>query len=189
MKSKCLAIAMVMSLAVGGGASTANAADGQISITGQIEGTTCAISGGTGPSPGGTNNFQVALSKVQVSALKEAGATAGSRPFYIYVGGGGSPCTTGAVAVHFESSSPGISPLTGNLINTAASGAGNVQVQIIDGTVNAPIDLRLGSNSTSVTLDATSGIATLPFFAQYIATDAATEGPVKADVQYSITFP
>ncbi|OIN46547.1 fimbrial protein [Pseudomonas azotoformans] len=185
MKSKRLAAAFLafMGITVG----PAMAADGTITLSGDIVGSTCPITGGTGPGPGAGASFPVALEKVQASALKAAGDTAGSKPFFIYVGGTASPCAASSVAVLFESTSPGVNPLTGNLLNTAASGAANVEVQIIDGAVNRPIDLRLGTTSTPAIPD--DGIATLPFAARYIATGAAGNGPVQAAVQYSVTFP
>lgn len=182
-KQLCAAILAVGALA----SNDAWAADGTVTVTGQITGTTCPITGGTGPAPGSGANFPVALDKVQTSALKAAGEVAGSKPFFIYVGDSTSPCTAQSVAVLFESTSPGIDPLTGNLRNTAASPATNVQVQIVDGTLNTPIDLRLGAQSTPVI--PANGIATLPFAARYIATGTVAEGGVQADVLYSIAFP
>lgn len=53
------------------------AADGTITLTGEITGTTCSISGGAGAAPGAGPDFAIALHKVQASALKAAGQTAG----------------------------------------------------------------------------------------------------------------
>lgn len=188
MKSKWLAIGLV--IVEGMVVAPVFAADGTITISGVIEGSTCSISGGTGAFPGSAADFPVQLGKVQTSALNAAGKTAGTKPFFIYVGGGGAaPCTATPVAVHFEGFSPGVSPATGNLINSASPGASNVEVQLIDATANAVIDLRTGASSTFIALDATSGVATLPFAARYVATGVATEGAVRAEVQYSVTFP
>jgi len=165
------------------------AADGTISITGAITGTTCTISGGTGAAPGSGANFPVVLPTVQSSALAGNGATAGSKAYAIYVGGNAT-CPDGTkVAVLYEATSPAINPAIGNLKNMAsATPASNVEVQIVDAAINKPIDLRASQNSTPATV--TGGIATLPFHARYIATGgAAGKGLVSTNVQYSVTFP
>ncbi|MCS3419784.1 type 1 fimbrial protein [Pseudomonas yamanorum] len=187
MKKQLLAMAL---LATSGVMATAvSAADGTITISGEVKGTTCTISGGTGASPGTGANFPVVLSSVQTSALAAAGQTAGAKPFFVYVGGNAT-CPDGTVvAVLYEASSPNINPGTGNLRNVAAATpATNVEVQIVDSAVNTPIDLRSGLNSTPATV--TGGLATLPFTARYIATGGpAGAGLVSTSVQYSVTFP
>ncbi|NWC91844.1 MULTISPECIES: fimbrial protein [unclassified Pseudomonas] len=187
MKKQLLAMALLA--ASGVMATTVSAEDGTITISGEVKGTTCTISGGTGVSPGSGNNFPVVLPTVQTSALSTGGQTAGAKPFYVYVGG--SPtCPDGTVvAVLYEASSPNINPATGNLRNVAAATpATNVEVQLVDGAVNRPIDLRSGLNSTPATI--VGGLATLPFSARYIATGgAAGAGLVNTSVQYSVTFP
>ncbi len=187
MKKHTLAAA-VLALC-GFAASSAYAADGTITITGSVSGTTCTISGGTGASPGSGANFPVVLDRVQTSALKAAGDRAGSKRYFVYVGGSGG-CPNGTkVAVRYEPTSPGINPATGNLRNTAtATPASRVEVQILDGASNTPMDLRVGNNSTVATV--TNGLATLPFYARYIANGgAAGAGNVTSSVQYSVTFP
>ncbi|MGF6094069.1 fimbrial protein [Pseudomonas sp. 18175] len=166
------------------------AADGIITITGEIQGSTCTISGGTSATPGTSADFPVVLDRVQTSALKAENAVAAYKLFFIHIGGGATNCPPQPVAVLFERSSPAISAATGNLINQAsASPAGNVEVQIVDVTANRVLNLSLGAPSTSVTIDA-AGTATLPFAAQYIAVGGpATPGLVSTNVQYSVTFP
>ncbi|MFC6338801.1 type 1 fimbrial protein [Pseudomonas sp. CCM 7891] len=188
MKKQILAMALLATYSLV--TSSAIAANGTINISGLISGTTCTISGGTGGNPGSGANFPVVLDRVQTSALGENGATAASKPFFIYVGGTGTTCPNGTkVAVLYEASSPAINPATGNLRNTAtATPADKVEVQIVDAAANTPMDLRSGQNSTIATV--TGGLATLPFAARYIATGgAATAGIVSTSVQYSVTFP
>ena len=187
MKKQLLAI--VLMAASGVMASAVSAEDGVITISGEVKGTTCTISGGTGVSPGSGNNFPVVLPAVQTSALSSGGQTAGAQPFFVYVGGSPS-CPVGTVvAVRYEAGSPNINPATGNLRNVAAATpAPNVEVQLVDSAVNSPIDLRSGLNSTPATI--TGGLATLPFAARYIATGGpAGVGLVNTSVQYSVTFP
>ena len=76
MKNHVLAIALL--LACGLAVPLATAADGTITLTGEITGTTCTISGGTGGVAGSGANFPVVLDKVQASALPVPGLLAGT---------------------------------------------------------------------------------------------------------------
>lgn len=187
MKNHVLAIALL--LACGLAVPLATAADGTITLTGEITGTTCTISGGTGGVAGSGANFPVVLDKVQASALSTEGATASAKPFFIYVGGGASCADATKVAVLYESTSPAINPATGNLRNMPPkTAAAKVEVQILDGATRKPMDLRTGHASSTATV--TGGLATLPFAARYIATGgAAGAGLVTTAVQYSVIFP
>ncbi len=187
MKNHVLAIALL--LACGLAVPLATAADGTITLTGEITGTTCTISGGTGGVAGSGANFPVVLDKVQASALSTEGATASAKPFFIYVGSGASCADATKVAVLYESTSPAINPATGNLRNMAPkTAAAKVEVQILDGATQKPMDLRTGHASSTATV--TGGLATLPFAARYIATGgAAGVGLVTTAVQYSVIFP
>lgn len=188
MKKTTLAVALFTASIFAG--TSAFAADGTISVTGEIGGTTCTISAGSGTGPGAGANFQVDLLKVQKSALSKPDDTAGAKGFNIFVGGPAADCPDGTkVAVLFESTSAAVDPLTGNLKNTApATPAANLQVQIYDSLAKAPMDLRTGNASTTV--EVASGLATLPFAARYIANGGpAGAGLVRTDVQYSVTFP
>lgn len=168
---------------------TGFAADGQIDITGTITDTTCPISGSTSAAPGTSASFPLRLPSVQASVLKAAGDTAAYTPFFIHIGGG-TNCSAPSVAVLFERSSPMINPASGNLlISTTGTPATNVEVQIVDVTANAAIDLRLAASSTAVPL-VSGTVTTLPFAAQYVAvTGPAGPGAVVTSVQYSVTFP
>lgn len=183
MKSNWLAVVLLAS-------GTAFSADGTITITGEIQGSTCTISGSTSATPGTGASFPVVLDRVQASALSAENAVAAYKPFFIHIGGGSTNCPPQPVAVLFERSSPAISATTGNLINQApTTPATNVEVRIVDVTANREINLALGAPSTSVTIDA-AGTATLPFAAQYIAVGGpAGPGLVSTSVQYSVTFP
>jgi len=188
MKKTTLAVALFTASIVAG--TSAFAADGTITVTGEIGGTTCSISAGSGAGPGAGPNFQVDLLKVQKSALLNPGDTAGAKGFNIFVGGPAADCPDGTkVAVLFESTSGAVDPTTGNLENKApTNAANNVQVQIFDALARAPMDLRTGKASTTV--EVASGLATLPFSAQYIANKGpAGAGLVRTEVQYSVTFP
>jgi major type 1 subunit fimbrin (pilin) len=161
-------------------APAAFAADGTITINGQVTAQTCTISGN-----GGGKDFTVTLPTVSASALTTPGATAGRTPFNVAL----SKCTpnSGNVAVYFE---PGatVDASTGRLVNTASSGAGNVQVGLLNSDNS---EIRLGGalatqNSKPVAL--TGGAVTLGYFAQYVATGQATAGSVTTSTLYSIVY-
>lgn len=158
------------------------ATDGTITFNGRVAGQTCTIAGN-----GGANNFTVTLPTVPTSALAAAGNIAGRTPFNIVVTGC-DPATTN-VSVFFE---PGatVDQATGRLVNTAASGAANVEV----GLQNADLsDVSLGTNyqsQNSQVVALADGGATLPYYAQYVATGgAATAGDVLTTTTYSIVYP
>lgn len=161
-------------------AGNAQAADGTITINGLVTAQTCQISGN-----GGGPDFTVTLPTVSTSALQTAGATAGRTPFNIAL----TNCSpdSGNVAVYFEPNAT-VDAATGHLTNTAASGAENVQVGLLNADHS---DIKLGSSEAAqnmqfVALD--HGKATLNYFAQYVATDAATAGAVNAQSLYSIVY-
>ncbi|RKU00897.1 fimbrial protein [Burkholderia sp. Nafp2/4-1b] len=159
--------------------SVAHAADGTITINGNIGTQTCQIDGnGTGG-----KDFTVALPKVSTSALASGGSTAGRTPFKI----GLKNCSqaTGNVYTHFE---PGttVNSTTGQLINASGS-AKNVEVGLLNGDTS---NIGLGKadeNSKAVALS--NGAAELPYYAQYVATGgAAGQGTVNTSVMYSIMY-
>ncbi|WP_316156560.1 fimbrial protein [Cupriavidus sp. BIC8F] len=182
--TKLLAALIVAGTAMGAQfahAATTNA-DGQITFNGQITAQTCTINGnGTG-----SKNFAVTLPTVSASTLAQAGDTAGQTPFYIAL----TNCTpnTGNVHTYFEAG-PTTDTTTGNLI-VDAGGATNVQIRLLNGgTDNSPIKAGFtdaAQNSGVVAIN--SGSATLPYYAQYYATGAATAGAANSTVMYSIAY-
>ncbi len=159
-------------------AQVASAADGTITFTGAITGTTCTINGG-----GNGGNFAVTMPQVSASSMSAVNATAGRTPFNIALTG----CSTqtGSVHAYFE---PGASvdTTTGNLKNTGA--ATGVQVRLLNGDatkINAG-SADASQNSKAATLVA--GAATLPYFAEYVRTGAIGAGAVNSSVMYSIVY-
>lgn len=155
----------------------AEASDGTINFTGEIESQTCTVSVN-----GGTSTGTVVLPTVSSSLLKTSGQTAGSTRFTI----GLSECSTetGDVYAYFEQ---GVNVnAEGRLINTGT--ATNVDLQLLDGANNA---LNAGSTeqtASPATASLTAGAATLTYAAQYFATAAATAGTVASSVTYSINY-
>ncbi|QVN11965.1 fimbrial protein [Burkholderia sp. LAS2] len=179
MSKKALSILMA-SAGLLAAASSAHAADGTITITGEITAQTCTISG-----DGGGKDFTVTLPNVSTSALSVAGSTAGRKPFRIAL----SNCSpnSGNASVYFE---PGttVNAQTGQLFN-ATGDAKNVEVGLLnkDGS-----NIKLGAaqaQQNSQTVPIAGGAATLDYFAQYVATGgAATAGKVGTSVMYSVSY-
>lgn len=178
MKSKtcvAMAIGFLASLSL-----PAFAIDGTITFTGAVSANTCTING----NDTGSQSFNVLLPTVGVDSLTTQGQTSGNTPFFIRL----SACTpnTGTVRVHFEPGANG-NTVTGNL-TTAAGGAGNVEVRLLNDDESAiNVTVADGSqNSKSVVL--ASGEATLKYFAQYFATGQASPGTVTATAKYTIVY-
>ena len=159
------------------GMSSAFAADGTITINGEVTDNTCVVT-----TPQG-KDLTVTLPTVSKLSLASAGATAGRTPFTL----GLSNCDVGdIVGTYFEPGST-VDFATG-LLNNAGS-ATNVKVQLV-GDNNLPIKVLAGpqANSQFVTVANADGSADLNYYAEYYATGAATSGDVTTSVQYTITY-
>ncbi|MDR9865139.1 fimbrial protein [Pseudomonas baetica] len=164
---------------------TAFAADGTITFSGNVTAQTCTINGNGNGNGSGSKDFTVTLPVVSASALTSAGQTAGRTPFNIAL----TACTpsSGNVHAYFEPG-PTVDMATGNLKLTG-SGATNVQIGLLneDFTVVKVGAADASQNSKAVPISA-AGAATLPFYAQYVATGAATAGVANSNVLYSLVY-
>jgi major type 1 subunit fimbrin (pilin) len=154
---------------------TAQASDGTINITGNITATTCKINGASSPV-----TVSVALPTVSTTALTATGMTAAPTPFTLALTG----CTAGATAKTLFELGPNVDTATGNLKNATGT-ATNVEVAILNST-DAVIDIRNNTNSQTVNL--VSSAATMSYYAEYIATGAATSGTVATSVTFSMSY-
>lgn len=164
--------------------STAHASNGTINFTGKVSDVTCTVENGT------SGDFTVALSTVSKNQLAASGATAGRVPFDIQVTGCGAE--GGNISAYFESG-PNVNLETGNLVNTAASGANNVEIQITNSqgeaiAIKAAAAGADGAQANAEWIPLTGGSATINYGAQYYATGAATAGEVIASVQYTMIY-
>jgi major type 1 subunit fimbrin (pilin) len=167
----------------------AMASDGTISFTGSVDASTCTIS-----TSGTAGSFSVLLPKISTQTLNASGKTGGDTAFEIRLTG----CSdlSGSIQSNFEAST-GVDVPSGRLINTAASGASNIQIQLLNASNGTPIlagNALASQNSLGATLTSSGGTgatgsATLRYFARYYATGAATAGPVTSQVTYSLVFP
>ncbi|WP_408352365.1 fimbrial protein [Paraburkholderia aromaticivorans] len=171
----------VLSLAPAG----ANAADGTITISGTVTDTTCSINGSASGTPA---DLLVTLPSVPASALTTSGAVAGTSNAadLRFVLTGCTGAATKAIA-NFENGQT-IDQSTGLLANQGGT-AKNVEVQLLNAQMQ-PINVLTGRNNDISTsgVAITGGAATLQYFAQYYALDAAQAGTVYTSVQYTMQY-
>ncbi|HCW5734093.1 TPA: type 1 fimbrial protein [Acinetobacter baumannii] len=169
-------LALIAALSVVGIAN-AQAADGTITINGLVTDKTCDI-----VTPAG-KDFTVTLPTVSKQTLDVAGRT----PFQIKLAN----CSEGKVATYFE---PGanVDFNTGRLLNKDATGAKNVNVQLLGSNNNFIPVLAAGANGAQANSQwvdvAAAGSADLNYYAEYYATGASTAGKVNTSVQYTIIY-
>ncbi|POA97769.1 fimbrial protein [Chromobacterium sinusclupearum] len=157
--------------------SAAMAADGQITVTGNIVAQTCNIAGNSG------QNVTVTLPTVGAASLAAKGQTSGATPFAITLSN--CPSALKNAQTRFEVG-PTVNATTGNLLNATGSGAAsNVEVQLLNNSFNA---INLSNNANSQVVPISSGGASMAYYAQYYATGAAGAGSVNTSVQYSMTY-
>ena len=173
-------LALIAALSVVGIAN-AQAADGTITINGLVTDKTCNI-----VTPAG-KDFTVTLPTVSKQTLAAAGNVAGRTPFQIKLAN----CSEGKVATYFE---PGatVDFNTGRLLNQDASGAKNVNVQLLGNNNQVIPVLAAGANGAQANSQwvdvAAAGRADLNYYAEYYATGASTAGKVNTSVQYTIIY-
>ncbi|MGH8082498.1 MAG: fimbrial protein [Lysobacter sp.] len=160
---------------------SAYAVDGTIRIEGSVIAPTCVLT--NGPSPA---DIRVKLPAVAVSALSAAGETAGRTPFFIRV----ADCDTSTTQVQtFFEPGPTINTSSNNLTLDGATGAaGNVELQLLNADYSQvllgnPLGLQ---NSQQVAVD--TGGAALRYYAQYVATGAATAGAANSSVTFTMIY-
>ncbi|ESN53165.1 fimbrial protein [Enterobacter sp. MGH 16] len=165
-------------------AGNAMAADtGTIQFTGAVTDTTCSVDiGGAG------SDATVQLPTVSATSLATAASVAGKTQFTISLSG----CTgaPGTAKAFFEPGST-VNTNTGRLLNTDTAGAGNVSLQLLDGTTDTAINVGDYSQVSGGTgfVDISSGSAVLPYFVQYYAEDdVVSAGAVASQVTYSISY-
>jgi major type 1 subunit fimbrin (pilin) len=187
MKQIIIAAALALALGASATASAQAANGGSITFTGAVNDNSCTVRGGAG-TDGGTGNFGVILDTVNPGQLATDGATAASKAFQVVIGGAGqATCADDKIAsMSFAPTSALIDPVTGALQNSLSGEATNVQIQLGNGTTNAPIDLADPNNVSTATI--AGNTATIPYFARYLATGAATVGLVSTNVTYAVTY-
>ncbi|HBE6720522.1 TPA: fimbrial protein, partial [Escherichia coli] len=155
--------------------------DGTINFTGKVVAQTCSVATGSG-------SLSVVLPAVSTTTLSADTKTAGLTPFTIQLTGCAVPATSGAdkVNAYFEPNA-NTDYTTGNLTNTASSGASNVQIQLLNADGVKVIKLGQAAAAQNVdTVAINDANVTLRYNARYYATGQATAGNVSATVNYTI---
>jgi len=156
--------------------------DGSVTINGNVQSTTCAISVNNGSKDGIVN-----LATARTTELSTAGSTGTALPFTVALSGCSS--TTGTAKAFFVQG-PTIN-VAGRLSNIAAAAdkANNVDLQLLnaqDGVINlAGASLADQASGSAALVD---GAATLTYKARYYATAAATAGLVRSNVQFYVAY-
>lgn len=157
------------------------AADGAIHFDGSVIAPTCVLT--NGPTPA---DIRVKLPAVAVSALSQSGQTAGRTPFVIRVAD--CDATTAQVQTYFEPG-PTVNINTNNLtLEGGANNAGNVELQLLNADHS---QILLGNPSglqNSQAAAVSGGGADLRYYAQYVATGAATAGAANSSVTFTMIY-
>lgn len=177
MNKTLLSAALIAGFGIAAFAPQTARADGTITFTGKVVANTCTFNvNGGGASGSGT----VQLPVVFTSDLTTSGNVAGNTPFNIVVSG----CDSNLTSVQEKFGGSNINA-AGNLTNTSATPAANVDVQLLSGTTTV-INLKTNANSPIGTLS--GGGVTLSYSAQYHATGAAGSGLVSTSVTYTTNY-
>ena len=187
---KSLTLGVALSLAVGTLAlmsPAARAADGTITINGQLTSATCSISVN-----GGGANYTVTLPTMQTSDFKAAGTAAGYTAFTIALSGctagSGSPAVT-KVLPYFEQG-PNTDLTSGYLQNVAATTpATGVEVMLSTGnTLASALKLQNAAGAQGGAYATLSTNPSFTYYAAYVSTAEATAGLVNTSVQYDLSY-
>ncbi|MGM3172914.1 type 1 fimbrial major subunit FimA [Dickeya lacustris] len=151
---------------------------GTVHFKGEVVNAACAVDAGS-------VDQTVQLGQVRSAKLASAGSTSSAVGFNIKL----NDCdTTIASKASVAFSGSAVSTKYENVLalqSSAAGGATNVGVQILDGS-GSPLALNGTGFSAPVTLN--DGSNTLPFQARYYATGAATAGVANADATFKVQY-
>jgi major type 1 subunit fimbrin (pilin) len=157
---------------------SALASDGTINFSGALTATTCTVTNG------GATALNVSLPTLATTAPNP---TAGDTSFALTVSGCTGPTTT--ATTYFEAG-PTINTASGRLLNTAAGGPANIELELLNGN-STTINLAGTTGTQGVSAAAvSSGSATANFIVRYFHTDtnAVAAGSVTSAVTYSMVY-
>lgn len=181
MNKLVLSISSVLAL---GAATSAQAQTGLITFNGEVTAVTCEV---TFPGASGTpGNPTIILPKVGATSLATAGQTAGKTPITLQVGTALAPCTAASVALELNNNRSALVNAAGRLENTLTAGEAKfVSIGLRDGDDKA---INLSTPWSSARFTPVSGVASIPFAAEYNAEGIAEPGLVSSNVQYTIDY-
>ncbi|ELN2735046.1 TPA: type 1 fimbrial major subunit FimA [Pluralibacter gergoviae] len=151
---------------------------GKVHFRGEVVNTGCAVDAGS-------VDQTVQLGQVRSAKLAEAGATSTAVGFNIQL----DDCDTTLVSKASIAFSGAAVDSTNTTVlalqSSAAGGATNVGIQILDRTGTA---LKLDGESYSAATTLNNGPTVLPFQARYYATGVATAGTANADATFKVQY-
>ncbi|MFC3625497.1 fimbrial protein [Vogesella amnigena] len=169
---KKLATVLAVGLALSSAA--AMASDGKVTINGELKTLTCTINGGVG-------DIVVTLPTLSTATVTGS-ATGGSTAFTMDL-----TACSGSTAKAFFEQGPN-NTINGNLKNTVAGGAANVEIQLKNAN-DVVLDLNQpAATQDNVTADISTGSGKLTYFAQYKAVGTTTAGLVSSSTTYSLVY-
>lgn len=175
----CAVVLAFAAIAASGTAMAANT----ITFSGEVTDQTCqvAVNGFTDPT--------VILDSVPVSALDGAvGRSAGETAFTLQL----TDCVAPTADEHFTTLFQATNPsAAGNLVNTAASGATGVALQLLDSVGGNPVDLAGGAAVPAGDIVLANGATSTSYdyAVQYVSEAATvTPGPVLGAVTYTLRY-
>ncbi|MFJ3164493.1 type 1 fimbrial major subunit FimA [Serratia sp. CY54717] len=181
MKIKILAIVVLSALSL---SSTAALADtttvngGTVHFKGEIVNAACAVDAGS-------VDQIVKLGQVRSAKLATAGSTSSAVGFNIQLDDCDTTVSTKASVAFSGTAVDTTNKSVLALQGSAAGGATNVGVQILDKT-GTPLALDGATFSAATTLN--DGANAIPFQARYYATGAATAGTANADATFKVQY-
>ncbi|MFY0480741.1 fimbrial protein [Achromobacter marplatensis] len=157
----------------------AHANDGKITFNGNVTAQTCQINKDS------SKDFEVTLPTVSTSTLSGAGKTAGTTRFEISL----TECSAGITNVRAFFEHANGTTTDGRLKNSSATGATNVEIELVRGEDVSPIIVGAPVATQGVLpVTVIEGNAKLVYAARYYATGAAGPGPVVAQTVYTIAY-
>lgn len=175
---KTLIAASLLTAGMAHAADTTTANGGTVHFKGEVVNAACAVDAGS-------VDQTVQLGQVKAATLREAGQTSPAVGFNIQLNDCDTTVATKA-AIAFSGVTVGAeNPTALALENSAAGGATNVGIQVLD-SVGKALAFDGADYSAAATL--IDGTNILPFQARYVATGAATPGIANANANFKVQY-
>ena len=180
MKIKTLAFVVTSALALTSAAvsaATTTVNGGTVHFKGELVNAACAVDAGS-------VDQTVQLGQYRTAKLAKAGDVSQNVGFNIQLNDCDATAKTAKVAFTGVAANAA-NPTVLSVASSAAGGATNVGIQILDSQSN-PVGLDGATFSTAVTLK--EGVNILPFQARYYALGATTAGVANADATFAVQY-
>lgn len=181
MKIKTLALVITSALALTSAAvsaATTTVNGGTVHFKGELVNAACAVDAGS-------VDQTVQLGQYRTSKLAKAGDVSQNVGFNIKLNDCDTSVATSAKVAFTGVAANAANPTVLSVASSAAGGATNVGIQILD-SKSVALGLDGATFSTAVTLK--DGTNTLPFQARYYALGATTAGVANADATFAVQY-